>query len=108
MGRRIYEKLVVAQSHVTRLGNALANSVDTFNKFLGSIEGKQGGSVFFLGRQLGELVHSDQELAEVPKLQSDLREIESSEWLQPRLVAVVDEPDLALAAGTNESSKSEA
>jgi len=82
--------------------------VDTFNKFLGSIEGKQGGSVFFLGRQLGELVHSDQELAEVPKLQSDLREMESSEWLPPRLVAVVDEPDLALAAGTNESGKSEA
>ena len=108
LGRRIYEKLVVAQSHVTRLGNALTNSVDTFNKFLGSIEGKQGGSVFFLGRQLGELVHSDQELAEVPKLQSDLREMESSEWLPPRLVAVVDEPDLALAAGTNESGKSEA
>ncbi len=85
MGRRIYEKLVVAQGHVTRLGNALTNSVDTYNKFLGSIEGKQGGSVFFLGRQLGDLVHADQELAEVPKLQSDVREMESPEWSQPLL-----------------------
>ena len=85
MGRRIYEKLVVAQGHVARLGNALTNSVDTYNKFLGSIESKQGGSVFFLGRQLGELVHSDQELAEVPKLQPDVRELESPEWSHPLL-----------------------
>ncbi len=85
LGRRIYEKLVVAQSHVTRLGNALTNSVDTYNKFLGSIEGKQGGSVFFLGRQLGELVHSDQELAEIKQLQPDSRDMESPEWSQPLL-----------------------
>lgn len=84
-GRRLYEKLVVAQSHVTKLGNALMTSVDTYNKFLGSIEGKQGGSAFFLGRQLGELVHADQELAEVPKLQAETRELESPEWSQPLL-----------------------
>jgi len=89
LGRRIYEKLVVAQSHVTRLGNALTNSVETYNKFLGSIEGKQGGSVFFLGRQLGELVHSDQELAEIPKIQStEVRDLESAEWSQPLLAGV--------------------
>ncbi len=94
LGRRIYEKLVVAQSHVTRLGNALANSVDTYNKFLGSIEGKQGGSVFFLGRQLGELVHSDQDLAEIKQLQPDSREMESPEWSQPLLTgAPQDAPE---------------
>lgn len=94
LGRRIYEKLVVAQSHVTRLGNALANSVETYNKFLGSIEGKQGGSVFFLGRQLGELVHSDQELAEVPKIQPEIRDLESTEWSQPLLAgAPQDAPE---------------
>lgn len=85
LGRGIYEKLVVAQGHVSRLGNALANSVDTYNKFLGSIEGKQGRSVFFLGRQLGELVHADQELAEVPQLLPETRDIESPEWSQPLL-----------------------
>ena len=63
MGRRIYEKLVVAQGHVTRLGNALGSSVDYYNNFLGTIEGK--GGVFSYGRQLGELAHSDGELAEV-------------------------------------------
>ncbi len=88
IGRRIYEKLVVAQGHVTRLGNALANSVDMYNKFLGSIEGKQGGSVFFLGRQLGELVHSDQELAEVPQLLPESRDAESPEWSQPLLTGI--------------------
>jgi DNA recombination protein RmuC len=83
MGRRIYEKLVVAQGHVVRLGNALANSVDYFNRFVGSIEGK--GSVFSYGRQLGELAHGDGDLAEVAKLQPEVRELESPEWSQPLL-----------------------
>jgi DNA recombination protein RmuC len=83
MGRRIYEKLVVAQGHVTRLGNALANSVDYFNRFVGSIEGK--GGVFSYGRQLGELAHGDGDLAETAKLQPEVRELESPEWSQPLL-----------------------
>ena len=83
MGRRIYEKLVVAQGHVTNLGKALSNSVDFYNRFLGTIEGK--GGVFSYGRQLGELAHSDGELAEIVKLQPDVREMESLEWSQPLL-----------------------
>jgi DNA recombination protein RmuC len=94
MGRRIYEKLVVAQGHVTKLGNALSSSVDYYNKFIGTIEGK--GGVFSYGRQLGELAHSDGELAEIVKLQPDVREMESPEWSQP---------ELALAAGAEESSE---
>lgn len=88
MGRKIYEKLVVAQGHVTRLGNALGNSVDYYNRFLGSIEGK--GGVFSYGRQLGELAHVDGELAEVTKLQPEVREMESNEWSQPLLTAAGD------------------
>ena len=91
MGRKIYEKLVVAQGHVTKLGNALGSSVDYYNKFLGTIEGK--GGVFSYGRQLGELAHSDGELAEIVRLQPDVREMESQEWSQP---------GLALAAGADE------
>jgi DNA recombination protein RmuC len=78
MGRKIYEKLEIAQVHVTRLGNAIGNSVDYYNKFLGTIEGK--GGVFYFGRQLGELAHSDGELAEIAKLQPEVREMESPEW----------------------------
>ena len=83
MGRKIYEKLTVAQGHVTRLGNALGNSVESYNKFLGSIEGK--GGVFTYGRQLGELAHGDGELTEISKLQPEVREMESQEWSQPLL-----------------------
>ena len=96
MGRKIYEKLVVAQGHVTRLGNALGSSVDYYNNFLGTIEGK--GGVFSYGRQLGELAHSDGELAEVTKLQLDVRDMESQEWSQP---------GLALAAAAEESGEAE-
>jgi DNA recombination protein RmuC len=96
MGRKIYDKLVTAQGHLTRLGNALGGSVDYYNKFLGTIEGK--GGVFSYGRQLGELAHSDGELAEIRKLQPDLREMESPEWSQS---------GLALAAGAEDSSETE-
>jgi DNA recombination protein RmuC len=96
LGRKIYEKLVVAQSHVTRLGNALGSSVEHYNKFIGSIEGK--GGVFSYGRQLGELAHSDGELAEISRLQHEVREMESQEWSQP---------GLALAAGAEESVEAE-
>lgn len=96
MGRKIYEKLVVAQGHIARLGNALGSSVETYNKLIGTIEGK--GGVFSYGRQLGELAHSDGELAEVGKLQPDVREMESLEWSQP---------GLALAAGADESGEAE-
>ena len=88
MGRRIYEKLVAAQGHVTRLGNALASSVDYYNRFLGSIEGK--GGVFSYGRQLGELAHSDGDLEEVGKLQPEVREMESAEWSQPLLTGAAE------------------
>jgi DNA recombination protein RmuC len=94
MGRKIYEKLVVAQGHVTKLGNALSSSVDYYNKFLGTIEGK--GGVFSYGRQLGELAHSDGELAEIVRLQPDVREMESLEWSQS---------NLALAAEAEESGQ---
>ena len=92
-GRKIYDKLVVAQGHVTRLGNALGNSVEYYNKFLGTIEGKNG--VFYCGRQLAELAHSGGELAEVKKLQPDVRDMESEEWSQPLLTIAASD------SGTN-------
>jgi DNA recombination protein RmuC len=94
-GRRIYDKLMVAQGHLERLGNALRGGVDCYNKFLGTIEGK--GGVFSHGRQLGDLAHSDGELEEITKLQVEIREMESPEWSQPLL---------AIAASAAESEES--
>jgi DNA recombination protein RmuC len=94
MGVKIYDKLVVAQGHVEKLGNALRSSVDYYNRFLGSIEGK--GGVFSCGRQLGGLANSDDELEELAKLQLDVREMESPEWSQPLL---------AIAAGAGEEDR---
>jgi DNA recombination protein RmuC len=91
MGRRIYEKLVVAQGHVTKLGNALSSSVDYYNRFLGTIEGK--GGVFSYGRQLGELAHSDGELAEIVRLQPEVREMESPEWSQTLLAIAANDAE---------------
>lgn len=96
-GQKIYDKLVVAQGHVTRLGNALGNSVDYYNKFLGTIEGK--GGVFSQGRQLGELASSKVELEGVEKLQAELREMESQEWSQPLLAIAASDSDANVLKG---------
>jgi len=88
-GRKIYEKLVVAQTHVTRLGSALSNTVEYYNRFLGTIEGK--GGVFSHARQLGDLVHSDDELKEVATLPPGTRAVESEEWTQPLLALAASE-----------------
>ncbi len=91
IGRKIYEKLVVAQGHVTKLGNALGSSVDYYNRFLGTIEGK--GGIFSYGRHLGELAHSDGELGEIKRLQPDVREMESDEWSRPGLALAANAED---------------
>jgi len=88
-GRKIYEKLVTAQNHVTKLGNALSNCVDYYNKLLGTIEGK--GGVFFQGRTMGDLVHSNLELAEVKTLPPGTRAMDSEEWTQPLFAIVASE-----------------
>jgi DNA recombination protein RmuC len=80
-GRKIYDKLVIAQGHVQQLGNALERGVDYYNKFLGTVEGR--GGIFYQGRQLGELVHSDHELEEIKTLPPGTRPMESEEWAQP-------------------------
>ena len=56
------------------------------------------GGVFTDGRQLGELTHSDSEIAEIKKLPPDVREVESLEWSQP---------SLALAASAEEVQEQE-
>ncbi len=96
IGRKIFEKLVVAGSHLERLGNAIRGSAEAYSKFIGSIEGK--GGVFSFGRQLGELAHSDGELAEISRLQPEVREMESQEWSQT---------SLSLAAGAEENGEAE-
>lgn len=91
VGCKIYDKLIVAQGHLERLGNALKGSVDYYNKFLGTVEGR--GGVFFHARQLGELAHSDEELGEIAKLQPEVRDLESPEWSQTGLALVAAEQE---------------
>jgi DNA recombination protein RmuC len=91
VGCKIYDKLVVAQAHAEKLGNALKGSVDYYNRFIGTIEGK--GGVFSLGRQLGSLAHSDDELAESAKLQLEVRDAESPEWTRPLFAIAASESE---------------
>jgi DNA recombination protein RmuC len=88
-GRKIYDKLVIAQGHVQKLGDALERGVDYYNKFLGTVEGR--GGIFYQGRQLGELVHSDHELEEIKTLPPGTRPMESGEWAQPLFAVAASE-----------------
>lgn len=78
LGSKLYEKLVVAQGHVLKLGSSLSSSIDNYNKFVRSIEGK--GGAFSYGRQLGALVHSDNELSDTKQLENDSTRLDSEEW----------------------------
>jgi DNA recombination protein RmuC len=90
-GRKIYDKLVIAQGHVQKLGDALERGVDHYNKFLGTVEGR--GGIFYHGRQLGELSHSEKELEEIKTLPPGTRAMESEEWAQPLFAIAASESE---------------
>jgi DNA recombination protein RmuC len=85
-GKKVYKQLVTAQKYVTSLGTALGNAVSRYNDFIGAVEGNKGAFVY--GRQLGDLVHGGDELADLKALQPDIRSLKSKEWTQPLLAVV--------------------
>jgi DNA recombination protein RmuC len=96
LGKKIYDKLINAQDYVTKLGNALGKAVGEYNQFVGAVDGP--GGAFTIGRQLKEMVHSEEELGDLRALEPNVRSPRSKEWSQPLL---------SIAAGDAESSEPE-
>jgi len=82
MGKKIYEKLVVAQGilHGSATLSSAASIITT--SFSAPSRAKRSLLLWQAVRRAG---HSDSELVEIKRLQPDLREMESLEWSQPGL-----------------------
>ncbi len=95
LGKKIYDKLVTAQTHVTparqRAGQQRRPLQTNF-----WVPSKARAAFSRMGAGWGELAHSDGELAEVKKLLPDVREMESDEWSQPLLAIAANDSEADL------------
>lgn len=78
LGKELYERLDVLVEHVTDVGTALGKAVASYNKSVGSIEGR----LLVSARKLKELTVTDKELPELPRLEIAVRDFDA-----PRLTS---------------------
>ena len=73
LGKELYERLNVLVEHVGDVGSALGKAVASYNKSVGSIEGR----LLVSARKLKELTVTDKELPELEPLEIAVRDFES-------------------------------
>ncbi len=76
--QRLYEKLSTAQEYFTKMGTALGNAVKHYNSLIGCVEGPR--SVFSQARKLHELGIGQENLIEMPVLESVTRDLKADDW----------------------------
>jgi DNA recombination protein RmuC len=96
-GQDLYAKLARAHEYFDKMGDALENAVNQYNKFVGAVEGK--GGAFFHARKLGDLVHGGDEIEILESLPAEPRQLAADDW--------ESEPGLALAAEADDSGNTE-
>lgn len=77
-GLDLYSKLVTAREHLDKIGSGLASAVGSYNRFVGSVEGK--GGAFYQARKLGALVTTEAEIAALDPVPAEPRELVSDDW----------------------------
>jgi DNA recombination protein RmuC len=93
-GQVLYNKLLNAHEHFSKLGSALENAVSNYNRFVGAVEGR--GGAFFHARKLGNLVHGVDEIEVLEALPAEPRELTAEDWEStPRLAFSVEADDSA-------------
>jgi DNA recombination protein RmuC len=96
-GRDLYNKLVNAHEHFSKLGAALESTVGNYNKFVGAVEGR--GGAFFHARKLGSLVHGGDEVEQLEALPAEPRLLTAEDWAPA--------PELTLTAEADDSGSTE-
>jgi len=95
LGRELYERLGGLGKHVDELGRALTKAVVTYNKAVGSLEGR----VLVSARKLSELGVTDAELAAPEPVEETARALSAPELAAPELAAPAEASlDLVRAA----------
>ena len=77
-GEKLYDKLANAQDYFGKLGKALGGAVGQYNSLIACMEGGKGA--FAQARRLHELGISQEEIAELHRLELDVREIKEEDW----------------------------
>ena len=84
LGRELYERLGTMGDHLGRVGRSLTSAVESYNRTVGSLEGR----VFSTARRLRDLHVTQSELAAMEAIEASVRPITS-----PELLAVEQPPD---------------
>jgi DNA recombination protein RmuC len=87
LGRELYERLGTMGDHLGRVGRSLTSAVDSYNRAVGSIEGR----VFSTARRLRDLHVTQSELAAMEAIEASVRPITA-----PELLAADEAPDTHL------------
>jgi len=83
----VYERLVTATGHLAGLGKNLNKSVESYDKFIGSLE----GSVLPAARRMKELGLKGEEIESIEPLSKSTRTLQARDW-------TASQENLALAA----------
>jgi len=76
--QRLYEKLATSQDYFSKMGSALGSAVKHYNSLIGCVEGPR--SVFSQARKLHELGIGQENLVEMPVLESVTRDLKADDW----------------------------
>jgi DNA recombination protein RmuC len=90
LGKDLYARLSMLGGHLAGVGQQLDRAVDSYNKAVGSLEGR----VFVTARKLRDLDVTDAELAAPPPVERVTRALQA-----PELVESIPERVVGLAAG---------
>jgi DNA recombination protein RmuC len=86
LGRELYDRIASLGKHVDGLGKALTNAVSTYNRTVGSLEGR----VLVTARKLNELGVVEAELSQLNPVEDTVRSLSAAELIVetgPELVA---------------------
>lgn len=90
-GEKLYDKLATAQKYFSKMGSALDSAVGQYNSLIGCMEGGKGA--FVQARRLHELGVGHDELSELRRLESEVRDMKEDEWAQTNGLALAAEAD---------------
>jgi DNA recombination protein RmuC len=78
-GQALYGKLASAHDHFLNMGKALTASVKHYNNLVGSVEGR--GSIFSLARNMREMGIGQDDIQELPMVESTVRDLKENAWI---------------------------
>jgi DNA recombination protein RmuC len=94
LGKELYLRLSTLGSHFAGVGQQLDRAVDSYNKAVGSLEGR----VFVTARKLRDLDVTAADLAEPPQVERQVRRLQATELVEHQATTLPSRAEVELAA----------